>query len=92
MSLMDFPNLIANALGTTELVGGLILSVAVLTMVGLALSMARMDILPTILILFAVGGLLTAIGWLGIWFLILSGLTVASLFGVKVAREVQGGA
>jgi hypothetical protein len=89
-NLIDLPTQVGAALGSDATTGGLILSVAILASVGLALGATRINIIGTIMVLLATAGVLTAIGWLGAWFLIVSVILIAALFGTKLASAVKG--
>lgn len=82
---MDIPELLADALDTTTLVAGLILSCCVLMTVAMILAMLHLDLMPTVIIVLAFGGLLTAIGWLYPWFMVTAVLVVCALAGAKFA-------
>lgn len=91
--MSDLPAAVGNAVGAADpdLVGGLILSSAIICMVGLALSATRTNTLSTAIVLLLVAGLLTAIGWLGAWFLVIAVVTIVALFGVRIAQGLSPG-
>lgn len=88
MGIGDFPEAIGDVLGVTDETAGLLLSCVILMGVALALTVTKrqFDLLPTLVIIIAFAGLLTAIGWLTSWFLIMVALCIAGLFGVRIAR------
>lgn len=90
MGVSDLPEAVGDVLGVSTDTGGLLLSCVVLMGVALALTVTKrqMDLLPMLVLLLAFAGLLTAIGWLSQWFLVLTAILIASLFGVRVAKGV----
>lgn len=88
MSIMDFPEAIADVLGVSDGTGGLLISVVLLMTIALALTAAELEILPMIIVLLAAAGLFTAFGWLDPWFMVLATLTICGLFGVRFAKGV----
>lgn len=97
MALDEFPTAIGEALGLTgtdaTTTGGLIISIAIIAMIGLVLSTQRISALAEAIILFAIAGVLTALGWLSPWLLAVALIVFAALFGSKVMVWVgKGGA
>lgn len=80
---MTLPSLLAGALDTTTLVAGLILSCAVLITVMMILAMLEVDLMPMTIVVLGFAGLLTAVGWLSSWFIIMAVLVVCALAGAR---------
>ena len=68
-----------------------ILTAAVMMAAGLALAVLRLEFVATIIVLFAVLGALTAIGWAPPVLLLLCGLLVGGFFVHKAAKVFTGG-
>lgn len=64
MDLSYLPTLVGEALGSDATIGGLLLSIAILVMLGLAMSATRLHPIVTGGVLFGAVIMLTAIGWL----------------------------
>ena len=81
----DIPSALASALGTSIVAAELILSAALLMAAGLTLSVMRKSNTATIIIVeLALIGMLTAIGWLDAWLLVMVALVIALIFGSKI--------
>lgn len=85
---MDLPEAVGDVLGVSESTGGLLLSAVILMSAGLALGYAKLDLMPMLIVLLAFAGLLTAVGWLSQWLLVMSAILIVALFGFKVAKGV----
>lgn len=85
---MDLPEAIGDVLGVSTDTGGLLLSCVVLMAVGLALAYAKLDLLPMLIILLTFAGLLTAVGWLSQWLLVMAAIVIVTLFGIKLGKGV----
>jgi hypothetical protein len=68
-----------------------LLTAAVMVSVGLALAILGLDTIATFIVLFAVLGALTAIGWADPTMLLLAGLLVAGMFVSKMVGYFTGG-
>lgn len=88
MSIMDLPEAIGDVLGVSTETGGLLLSAVIIMAVMLALATLKSEtwVMITGVIIFA--GLLTAIGWLSQWFLVMTAIVLVTFLGVKFAKGV----
>jgi len=88
--IQDIPYSMAEALGTSPGIAGMILSSAILVSVGLAMAMVgkRANTMATIIIIISTEGVLTGIGWLDPWLLLLTGVLVAATFAGKIKDAV----
>lgn len=81
----DAPESLADSLGVTTIAAEYILSAAVLLSVGLALALFKgSNMAATVIVLLAFIGMLTAIGWLDAWLLIMVALIIALMFGSQL--------
>lgn len=78
--LQDIPEGFANWLETDAYVAEAILSTLVLVSVALALAVLKMSPQGVIITLIVVLGMLTAVGWMDTWVIVLVGVLVAALF------------
>jgi len=83
----DITEAFADAIGTSEYTAEFLLATAGLVAVGMALGVARLPATPMIIVLLAVVGIFTIIGWLDVWVLILSAVLVA----VYLASALKAG-
>lgn len=91
MGLMGIPEVLAGALDTTTMVAGLILSMLILTTVAMILAALEAPFIPIAIITFGLAAVLTAIGWLDQWFIIISVLIIVAVAGIKLATATTGG-
>ena len=68
-----------------------ILTAAVMMAAGMTLAMLRLEFIANIIVLFAVLGALTAIGWAPPVLLLLCGLLVGGFFVQRAAKAFTGG-
>lgn len=81
----DIPNALADAIGTSVTAAEMILSAALLLSVGLTLSVMRSgNMATTAIVLLAMLGMLTAIGWLDGWLIVMVALVLALIFGSRL--------
>jgi chromate transport protein ChrA len=104
MSFLDtFPVMLGQALGVPgpvgnqQYAGGLLLSMAILAMVGLALSATlgksrneRSNLMVTSIVIFVTMGFLYVITWLPFTFLVVAMVIVAILFGGEIKKMARG--
>jgi len=90
-TLTDIPGRLADALDVSETTGELIISVAILCAISLALGAARAPVLAIVIVLLAVMGLLTAMGWIDTWLMVLAGLFAAGLWATIFSGLLGGG-
>jgi hypothetical protein len=86
MGLMDLPELVGNALGTDAEMGGLVLSFALLAMVGLLLTSVAKDRqmgMTSMFVIVVFAGLLTAVGWFPLGLLIIGVVATVALVLLK---------
>ena len=97
-ALTDIPTAIGTSLGMAnigdaQLVGGLILSSAVMMAVVLMMSYAGRgkgkNLFGEIVVMFSTMGVLTAISWLPPWVLVIGVVALAALFGGTIANMVR---
>jgi hypothetical protein len=83
----------ATSLGISTDLAKMILSVAILASAGLAMAVAGKgeNIMATLVILLAVEGVLTAIGWLTVWLLLLTAVLIAAMFAGKIRDATTSG-
>jgi len=76
---------LASRLGTTDATVEILLSVCILVAVGLAMTAAHVNIVGTSIVLIAIIGLLTVMGWFPIWIsaviIIIAGVMLAKMVG-----------
>lgn len=77
--------------GTNLFAAQAILTAAVMMTAGLVLAVLHLEFVANVIVLFAVLGALTAIGWAPPVLLLLCGLLVGGLFVQKTARAFTGG-
>jgi hypothetical protein len=56
----------------------------------MVMAVAKQPMIPTLIVLIAVMGALTAIGWLGIWLIIMAGIVIAAMFAKTMAQGTLG--
>jgi hypothetical protein len=86
MGLMDLPEMVGNAIGSDATMGGLILSFAVIAMVGLLLTSVSKDKqmnMTSMFVLVVLAGLLTAIGWFPLGLLLVGVIAAVALVLLK---------
>lgn len=87
--LQDIPEGLADALEfSNTYVAEAILSTMVLASLAVCLAMLKAPMQPTIIVLIAAMGALTAMGWLDTWVLVLVGILTATIFASML---VSGG-
>lgn len=84
--IRDLPIGLADALDTTTMVAGLILASAILVSLGLALAVAKMDIIGIFAVMLPVLVLLIVFDWIPDWILILVIMIIAAMFGSRMAE------
>lgn len=89
MGLDELPTMVGNALGGDAALGGLVLSFALIAMVGLFLTSAtkgkEMN-MTSMFVLVVLAGLLTAIGWFPLGLLIIGVIAAVALILLKVFK------
>ena len=90
--LQDVPLGVADALEISTDLAKMMLSVAILTSAGLAMAVAggKANFMATLVVLLAVEGVLTAMGWLTAWLLLLTAVLVAAMFAGKIRDTTSG--
>jgi hypothetical protein len=100
--IQDLPLMLGQALGfpitTAQYTGGMILSMAVLTMVGLAFSAIlgksargeNSNMMFTSVTMFVTMGALFLIGWMPFMFLVIAIVLVGVLFAAKIKEGITG--
>jgi hypothetical protein len=90
--LTDIPAAMGVSLGISAGLAKMILSVAILTSAGLAMAIAGKgeNMMATLVILLAVEGLLTAIGWLTVWLLLMTAVLIAAMYAGKIRDATSG--
>jgi len=88
--LTDIPTTMGTSLGISADLAKMILSVAILMSAGLVMAMVgkSTNMMATLVVLLSVEGLLTAIGWLTPWLLLLSAVLIAALFAGKMKEAL----
>jgi hypothetical protein len=91
--ISDIPVQLNNALldGTSLYAAKAILTAAIMVSAGMVIAMLKMPPSAIFIILLAVLGALTAIGWADITFLILAALIIVAMFGKTMTEWMQGG-
>jgi len=91
--ISDIPIQLNNALldGTSLYAAKAILTAAIMVSAGMVIAMLKMPPTAIFIVLLAVLGALTAIGWADITFLILAALIVVAMFGKTMTEWMQGG-
>jgi len=83
----DIPDAVNDSVfdGENLFMAKLLIATAIMVSVGFAMAAARMDLTPIVIILFAVMGLLVALGWMEYWIMLIGVLVVVAMFGTKMA-------
>jgi hypothetical protein len=89
-TLTDIPGRLADTLDVSQTTAELIISVAILSAITLAMSAARAPVIGIVIILLAVMGLLTAMGWIDVWLMVLAALFAAGLWAT-IFSGILGG-
>jgi hypothetical protein len=86
-SMSDIPIAVNNSLfgGMNIMAAELILTAIVIISVAITCQVGKQELAPTVIIMVATLGALTAIGWAPIWLMLMAGLIIAGFFGVKMA-------
>lgn len=87
----DVPGQVGSALGINTTTAGILLAGAAVISVALAMAAAQQPLIPTSITLLATIGMLTALGWVQPWLLILAALAFVTLFTKKIADTFTGG-
>jgi hypothetical protein len=87
LSMSDVPNAVNNAFfgGLNLTAAELLLTALVIISVAITCQIGKQELIPTVIIMVATLGALTAFGWAPIWMMIMTGLVVAGFFGVKMS-------
>jgi hypothetical protein len=81
----DIPEALSDSLGITTTAAEMVLSACVLLSVGLLLAILKGgNMALTSIVLLAFVGMLTAIGWLDAWLLVMAALIIALIFGAQL--------
>ncbi len=86
----DVPGQLGSALGIDDTTAGILLAGMTVISVSLAMAVARQPLIPTSITLLATIGMLTALGWVQPWLLILAALAFVTLFTKKIADSFTG--
>jgi len=88
----DLPEGLNRALfgGSNLYAAKMILAGSILASLGLALSMAKMNVMGTIIVLLSTAGVEAAIGWLPMWVLYLVAMVIVAMFSKSMADWVTG--
>jgi hypothetical protein len=88
--LTDIPAGMASSLGISSDLAKMILSCAILFSAGLLIAMIgkKANIMVTIIILLSIEGVLTAVGWLTPWLLMLSAVLIAAMFAGTMRKAL----
>jgi hypothetical protein len=89
----EIPDAVNHALfgGSNLTAARMILAGGILASIGLALSVGKMNFFGTVIVLLVVSGILTAMGWLQAWLLVLAALIVAAFWSKQAANWIGGG-
>ena len=87
----NVPGQLGVALGIDSTTAGIILAGAAVIAVSLAMATAHQPVIPTSITLLATIGMLTALGWVAPWLLILAALAFVTMFTKKIADTFTGG-
>ncbi len=87
----DVPGQLGTALGIDSGTAGILLAGATVISISLMMAAARQPMIPTAITLLAAIGMVTALGWVQPWLLILAALAFVTLFTKKVADTFTGG-
>ena len=86
----DIPTAMSSAMGVSVSTAEMILSVGMILAAMLALAVVRMPVLPILLIMLALMGVLTTIGWLPTWLMALAAILTAALFATAGKTWMTG--
>ena len=82
VDINEIPSAFGDSVGISETAAQLVISAMILLSIGICLSMFKGSNMPlTIIIMIALVGMLTAIGWLEPWLLVMIVLVIALMFG-----------
>lgn len=84
------PGQLGTALGVDDATAGIILAGVFVIAIALAMATAHQPVIPTSITLLATIGMLTALGWVQPWLLILAALAFVTLFVKKTVDTVTG--
>jgi hypothetical protein len=87
----NVPGQLGTALGIDDTTAGIVLAGAAVIAVSLAMATAHQPVIPTSITLLATIGMITALGWVAPWLLILAALAFVTMFTKKIADTFTGG-
>ena len=90
-TLTDIPGRLADTLDVSDTTAELMISAMILVSISLALTAARAPVIAIMIVLLAVLGVLTAMGWVDAWLMVLAAVTVAALFALGMSGIFGGG-
>lgn len=90
-TLTGIPGRLADTLDVSDTTAELIISVAILVAVALALAAARVPVIALLIVILAVMGLLTVLGWVDTWLMILAALLTVGMFAGIMSTTFGGG-
>ena len=76
--------------GTNLYASKMILAGGILASIGLALSVGKVNLMATVIVMLTVSGILVAIGWLDFWIIIMVALLIVAMFGKAMIAWVSG--
>jgi len=88
----DIPEGVNDALfdGANLFAAKMILAGAILTSIGLGLSVGKVNLMATVIVMLVIASILVAIGWLDFWIIIMVALLVAVMFGKAMIVWASG--
>ena len=87
----DVPGQLGETLGIDATTSGILLAGMAVITVSLAMATAHQPLIPTSITLLATIGVVTALGWVQPWLLILAALAFVTMFTKKIADTFTGG-
>jgi len=89
--LADVPGQFGAGLGVSAEAAGILLSAAIMVSLAMVMAVAKQPMIPTTILLVAVMGALTAIGWLKIWMIVMAAVVIAAMFANQMRVGIGSG-
>ena len=88
----EIPEQVNTALfgGSNLYAAKMILAGGILASIGLAMSMTKINFMATVIVMLTTAAILTAIGWLDFWIIIMVALLIAAIFGKTMIGWASG--
>lgn len=87
--LFSLDDAVGDALGTEPFIGGLILSCGIIFTLLECLAIAEAPMLYSIIIVIAVAGLMSGLGWLPAWLIIVEVMAIVAAISIKIGEFIE---